>query len=131
MVETATLHAMASPETDRARSLRRNMTGVEWKLWRRLRGKRLGVKFRRQHPIGPYVADFASVEAGLVVELDGDTHVKAYDIHRDLWMQTRGWRVMRIVLSEVDEDLDAAVGEIALELAQPGSMLSYGSRFLD
>jgi very-short-patch-repair endonuclease len=107
------------------------MTGTEWKLWWRLRGKRLGVKFRRQHPIGPYVADFASVEAGLVVELDGDTHVKTYDVHRDQWMQTRGWRVMRTVLSEVDDDIDAAVGAIALELAQPGSMLSYSARFPD
>ena len=107
------------------------MTGTEWKLWRRLRGKRLGVKFRRQHPIGPYVADFASVEAGLVVELDGDTHLKAHDIHRDQWMQTRGWRVMRIVLSEVDDDLDGAIGAIALELGQPGSMLRYGRRFPD
>jgi len=107
------------------------MNETERKLWRRLRGKRLGVKFRRQHPIGPYVADFASVEARLVVEVDGETHVKAYDIHRDVWMQTRGWRVMRIVLSEVDDDLDAAVGAIALELAQPGSMLSYSTRFAD
>ena len=107
------------------------MTGTEWKLWLRLRGKRLGVKFRRQHPIGRYVADFASVEAGLVVELDGDTHVKTYDIRRDLWIQTLGWRVMRIALSEVDEDLDSAVDAIALELSDPGSMLRYESRFPD
>ena len=45
-------------------------------------------------------------------------------------MQTKGWRVMRIVLSEIDEDLDAVVEAIALELAQPGSRLSYGARFL-
>jgi very-short-patch-repair endonuclease len=101
------------------------MTAVEWRLWWRLRGKKLGVKFRRQHPIGPCVADFASVERGLVVELDGDTHVEAYDIHRDKWMQVKGWRVMRIALSEIDEDLDAAVDAIVLELAQPGSMLRY------
>jgi len=107
------------------------MTGVERKLWRRLRGKRLGVKFRRQHPIGPFVADFASVEGGLVVEIDGDTHIKAYDIHRDVWMQTKGWRVMRIVLSEIDEDLDAVVEAIAIELAEPGSFLSYHDRFPD
>ena len=122
---------MASPETDRARSLRRNMTATEWRVWERLRGKGLGVKFRRQHPIGEYFADFASPEAGLVVEVDGETHVKAYDVHRDLWMQTKGWRVMRIVLSEIDEDLDAVVEAIALELAQPGSRLSYGARFPD
>ena len=99
------------------------MTATEWRVWERLRGKRLGVKFRRQHPIGEYFADFASPEAGLVVEVDGETHVKAYDRHRDLWMQTKGWRVMRI--------LDAVVEAIALELAQPGSRLSYGARFPD
>ena len=107
------------------------MNATEWKLWARLRGKRLGVKFRRQHPIGPYVADFASVEAGLVVEVDGDTHVKSYDIHRDLWMQAKGWRVMRIVLSEIDEDIDAVVEAVAIELADPGSMLKYDDRFPD
>jgi very-short-patch-repair endonuclease len=107
------------------------MTGTEWRVWRRLRGKRLGVKFRRQHPIGPYAADFASPEAGLVVEIDGDTPVKAYDVHRDVWMRTRGWRVMRIVLSEVDEDLDALVDAIAIELGRPGSMLSCSSRVPD
>ena len=107
------------------------MTATEWRVWERLRGKGLGVKFRRQHPIGEYFADFASVEAGLVVEVDGDAHVKAYDLHRDLWMQTKGWRVMRIVLSEIDEDLDAVVEAIALELTQPGSRLSYGARFPD
>ena len=107
------------------------MTGTEWRLWQRLRGKRLGVKFRRQHPIGPYVADFASAEAGLVIEVDGDTHVKAYDIHRDVWIRTRGWRVMRIVLGEIDEDLDAVVGAIAIELAEPGTFLRYDDRYPD
>jgi len=107
------------------------MNDTEWRLWRRLRGKKLGVKFRRQHPIGPYVADFASVEAGLVIEVDGDAHVKAYDIHRDLWMQTKGWRVMRIVLMEIGEDLDAVVEAITIELAEPGSRLSYDTRCPD
>jgi very-short-patch-repair endonuclease len=107
------------------------MNETEWKLWRRLRGKRLGVKFRREHPIGPYVADFASVEARLVVEIDGEWHVKAYDIHRDAWLQAEGWRVMRIVLSEIDEDLDAVVEAIGVELEQPGSMLTYDRRYPD
>ena len=105
------------------------MTTVEWKLWWRLRGKGLGVKFRRQHPIGPYVADFACLDAKLVLELDGDTHVKAYDVRRDSWIKSKGWRVMRVALSEIDEDLDGTVEAIAMELAQPGTMLSYGQRF--
>ena len=119
---------MASPETDTARHLRRNMTVGERRLWDRLRGKQLGVKFRRQHPLGPFVADFASVEARLVVEIDSDIHVTEYDRRRDAWMQACGWRVMRIPVGEIDEDLDATVDTIAHELVHPGSMLTYGQR---
>src|SRR5690606_31125634 len=66
----------------RARHLRRNQTEVERQLWRLLRDRRLeGFKFRRQHPIGPYFADFACIAEGLVVEADGGQHLDqaAYD----------------------------------------------------
>jgi len=53
-------------------------------MWSRLRARQLGVKFRRQHPIGPYIVDFACCRAKLVVEIDGETHQKAYDIHPHL-----------------------------------------------
>ena len=59
----------------RARALRRQQTEAEALLWRHLRSRQvLGLKFRRQHPIGPYFADFACIDIGLVIELDGGQH---------------------------------------------------------
>jgi very-short-patch-repair endonuclease len=81
---------MENPVIQRAQHLRANMTGVETRMWWRLRARELGVKFRRQHPIGPYIAGFACCRAKLIVEIDGDTHRKAYDIHRDNWLAGRG-----------------------------------------
>ena len=110
---------MENPVIQRAQHLRANMTGVETRMWWRLRARRLGVKFRRQHPIGPYIVDFACCRAKLVVEIDGDMHEKAYDIRRDRWLESLGWRVMRLVLQEIDE---------GLELEHPGSLLRYEQR---
>lgn len=104
------------------------MNRTEWRIWNRLRGKKLGVKFRRQHPIGSYIADFACIDARLVIEIDSDIHVAAYDMHRDAWMQARGWRVMRVGVGEIDQELEAVVDAIGLELEQPGSMLTYDQR---
>ena len=67
-----------------ARELRKNQTLAETRLWYRLRGRRLlDLRFRRQHPIGPYFADFACLELGLVVELDGGQHNSAQGRWRD------------------------------------------------
>ncbi len=112
----------------RAKALRQQMTLVELRMWEELRARNLGVKFRRQHPIGPYIADFACVAAKLIVELDGDTHIEAYDDERDRWMEARGWRVMRVVLHEVDSDIQSIVESIKLELAEPNTMLTYWQR---
>ena len=104
---------MPSLQIERARHLRRNLSRVELRVWLRLRGRQLRAKFRRQHPIGPYIADFACPSAHLVVELDGDTHQnEAYDIHRDKWMESRGWTVLRFALQEVDENLDSVIEAI-------------------
>src|SRR5215472_16151702 len=122
---------MRVTQIQRAQHLRANMTMVEVRVWQRLRAKQLGVKFRRQHPIGPYIVDFACVRARLAVELDGDTHDKAYDSRRDAWLGSQGWRVMRIALSEVDLDVDGVIDCVSMELQEPGSMLTYGQRFPD
>ena len=62
---------------DRARQLRNEQTDAEAKLWARLRARQIsGVKFRRQHPIGPYVADFCCVELRLIIEIDGGQHAE-------------------------------------------------------
>ncbi len=75
---------------EQARRLRRAMTPAERQLWGALRGEQLGIKFRRQHPIGPYIADFYSWEAGLVIELDGSSHgtpeAQDYDRERDNYL---------------------------------------------
>ncbi len=110
------------------RELRSNMTETERRLWRHLRRKQIGVKFRRQHPIGPYVADFACLSARLIVEIDGDTHLEAYDLHRDAWLETKRWRVMRVTLYEMDRDESEVVETICRELQQPGSWLRYSDR---
>ena len=101
------------PRTARARELRANSTDVERKLWAALRGRQLaGFKFRRQFPIDRYFADFACVEAMLVVELDGGRHVEQsrYDARRTAVLEAGGWRVLRIWNNEVIENLDG-VGE--------------------
>jgi very-short-patch-repair endonuclease len=88
---------------DAARALRQNATDVERILWRLLRDRRLnGTKFRRQVPIGPFVADFASIECRLVIELDGSQHVDSIaDRERDAFIMQDGWRVLRFWNNEV------------------------------
>ena len=83
---------------DRARQLRRQQTDVETKLWFRLRGRQIcGVKFRRQHPIGPYIVDFCCPDRGLVVELDGGQHAEhtSSDQARTRFLEAEGYRVVR------------------------------------
>ena len=80
-----------------ARALRRGMTDAERKLWSGLRSEQLGVKFRRQHPLGNYIADFACLDPKLIIELDGSQHLaqKDYDARRDTFLRARGFEVLR------------------------------------
>jgi primosomal protein N' (replication factor Y) len=80
---------------DVARRLRRENTDAEGALWRLLRSRSLGHKFRRQHPVPPYVLDFACVALRLVVEVDGGQHGPERDGARDASMQAQGWLVLR------------------------------------
>ena len=84
-----------------ARKLRRDMTESELKLWADLRGKRFGgLRFRRQQPIGPYVADFYCAAARLIIEVDGGHHTAARNVANDAarteWLEANGFRVLRI-----------------------------------
>jgi very-short-patch-repair endonuclease len=95
----------------RARALRASMTDAEIILWSRLRRLALGGhRFRRQHPIGPYIADFACALSKLVVEIDGATHGSdieiAHDRRRDAYLRSRGWRVLRFSNEDVYRRLD-------------------------
>jgi very-short-patch-repair endonuclease len=84
-----------------ARTQRRAPTRAEDILWRALRARRFdGHKFRRQMPLGPYVADFVCLEARLIVELDGAPHdddpaQQAHDARRTAWLASQGFRVLR------------------------------------
>ncbi len=85
-----------------ARTLRRGMTDAELAVWRGLRGEQLGVKFRRQHPQGNYIADFACLAPRLVVEIDGAQHdqQQAYDRRRDDFFKSLGFVVLRFHANE-------------------------------
>jgi primosomal protein N' (replication factor Y) len=101
-------------DVKRVRTLRKAMTGAEKRLWWVLRGRQLeGWKFRRQHPIGPYVADFACVEARLIIEADGGQHAKSNsDMVRTAWLGRQGWRVIRFWNNDILANTDAILGEI-------------------
>ncbi len=98
---------------DVARRLRRDATPAEKRLWRVIRGDALGVTFRRQHAIPPYIADFASIEAMRVVELDGGTHAERDDPARDAALADAGWRVLRCWNNEVMGNLEGVLQRIA------------------
>ena len=89
-----------------ARQQRRNMSPPEVKLWTLLRRSPSGVRFRRQHPIGPYVADFYCPAAKLVIEVDGRIHDYTVDRdeERDAFLLGLGLRIIRIPASEVLAD---------------------------
>jgi very-short-patch-repair endonuclease len=104
---------------NRARRLRREPTPAEEKLWEELRAKQLrGFKFRRQHPIGPYFADFCCLKRRLIVEVDGDEHTESesYDQKRTAYLMERGHRVIRFWNEDVLEDSDSVLAAIVREL---------------
>lgn len=100
----------------RVRELRQQQTPTEEMLWLFLRGRRLcNAKFRRQHNIGRFIADFYCHQARLVVELDGMIHKtqKARDEERDAWMVASGFTVLRFENNDVRERLDFVLEEIS------------------
>ena len=107
-----------------ARRLRKNPTDAERKLWQLLRCKKLaGFRFRRQQPIGPYVADFFCAPEKLIVELDGGQHYDAahtvHDERRARWLMKRGYRVIRFTNLDVLKHASAVSEAIWRALAEP------------
>ena len=100
----------------RAQEMRAESTHAEHVLWQILRARKLGVTFRRQHPIGPYIADFFCAELNLVIEVDGDVHDEAeqiaHDQAREEYLRTRSLRIVRFRNEQVLEQLDTVVQEI-------------------
>jgi very-short-patch-repair endonuclease len=103
-----------------ARQLRSLATDVENKLWYHLRGGRLnGVKFRRQHPIPPYVVDFYCHANKLVIELDGMQHSEEADRQRTQFLERRGLTVLRFTNHEVLLQQEAVLEAIWKLLERP------------
>ncbi|OHE84259.1 MAG: DNA methylase [Lysobacterales bacterium RIFOXYD1_FULL_69_11] len=95
-MDARTRAALPTLTLDKARQLRRGMTDAERALWYHLRAGRLdGLKFRRQHPIPPYVVDFYCDAARLVIELDGSQHTEEHDLHRTRFLESKGLTVLR------------------------------------
>ena len=97
-----------------ARSMRQTATEAEDRLWHELRSRRLDwIKFRRQVPIGRYIADFACLDAKLIVEIDGSQHADSnHDRKRDAELKQRGFRVLRFWNDDVLRDLNAVCDTI-------------------
>ncbi|WP_137920191.1 DUF559 domain-containing protein [Hydrogenophaga sp. 2FB] len=113
MQHQATLKAKVN-----ARILRRDMTDAERKFWSGLRGDQSGFKFRRQHPQGPYIADFARLDPQVIVELDGSQHADnlAYDLSRDAFFKARGFVVLRFPSNAPFHNLDGVLSAILHQL---------------
>ena len=99
----------------RARELRKKATEAEKRMWRALREKFPGAKFRRQVPIGPYYADFFSFPAKLVIEVDGGQHgeTQDYDARRTAFLEAQGLRVIRFWNNDVLSNIEGVVTMIA------------------
>ena len=118
---------MRNPERKtikRAKKLRRQMTDAEVILWSQLRRRAAdGFRFRRQHPIGPYVADFACAMSRLVIEVDGRTHSTdaelEHDRRRERYLKSRGWQVFRVTNEDVYKRLDTVIEGIFLHMPPP------------
>jgi very-short-patch-repair endonuclease len=105
----------------RARAMRRKPTEAERKLWYTLRDRRMqNVKFRRQAPVGPYIADFLCVEHRLIVEADGGQHGESTrDSHRDAWLTKNGYKVLRFWNRDIFLNRESVVATIAAACGLP------------
>jgi adenine-specific DNA-methyltransferase len=99
------------------RKLRREQTDAEKALWAKLKSRQMeGVKFRRQHPLGPYIVDFISLERKIILEVDGGQHnereARRRDEERVAWLKERGYRVLRFWNDEVLTNMNGVLEKI-------------------
>jgi len=100
-----------------AKTLRANQTNAEQQLWYHLRAHRfMGLKFKRQKPLGCYIVDFICMEQRLIIEIDGSQHAEqaGYDQHRDAWLRNQGYTVLRFWNNEILQQLDEVLERIRL-----------------
>ena len=120
---------VARPGVVRARQLRKEMTKPERMLWQQLRQRSGGYKFRRQHPIGAYIADFCCLSERYVIEVDGSAHDNLdhakFDGRRVQFLKENGFRVLRVaasrVLADAVDTAEAIITRMASPLHQPAA----------
>ena len=104
---------------DRGRRLRAQSTDKERKLWRHLRAKRFAeFKFRRQHRLGAYFADFCCIEQHLIIELDGSQHAEpeeSRDGLRTACLNQQGYRVLRFCNEQVNSELESVLAKLLMQ----------------
>jgi very-short-patch-repair endonuclease len=101
----------------RAKQMRSNMTDAEKVLWKHLRRNTLGVKIKRQQPLGHYIVDFVCFEHKIIIEADGNHHAgSAYDKIRDAWLESQGFRVLRFWNYEILENPEGVLEKIRLAM---------------
>lgn len=108
----------------RAKELRTQQTMIEQRLWYHLRAHRfMGLKFKRQKPIGRYIADFVCLELRLIIEIDGGQHAEQteYDQVRDTWLRSEGYIVLRFWNNEVLQQMEGVLEQIRNVVLQPPS----------
>ncbi len=100
-----------------ARNLRTYQTDAEKLLWSHIRNRQfLNLKFRRQHPVPPYIVDFFCEEHGLIIELDGSQHTPEADIKRSNFLTAHGYKILRFWNNDVLENIEGILITIENEL---------------
>ncbi len=107
-----------------AKNLRSNMTIFERKLWTQLRAKRfMNIKFKRQVPIGVYIADFVCKDKKLIIELDGSGHLETaqqeHDINRDSYLKSQGYEILRFYNNDIENNLEGVLEVIRQKILSP------------
>ncbi len=120
--------AMTKPKLlSNAKILRTQQTEAEQRLWYHLRAHRfMGLKFKRQKPMGRYIVDFVCMEQMLIIELDGGQHSEQveYDQQRDAWLRSQGYTVLRFWNNAVMQELDGVLEQIRLMIILEPSPLA-------
>jgi very-short-patch-repair endonuclease len=108
--------------TEKAKALRKRMTFPEQWLWLHVRANKMGVHFRRQVPFGPYIHDFFCVRQRIVIEIDGSQHqtdeAVEYDHHRDEYLRSFGFSVLRFSNKECLHDCISVLSKIKSVIAK-------------